>query len=231
MEGGVQRPGIRDSPAPTPWPAGPREEPDQGQGLALTPHPWRLGQGGHRGRTLPLHGLSCPRARPGEEAHGKVGAGVGRCVPRAGIVGSQARAWTPGWRGQCGAGSCSRGSSRSQAEWAAAPGGGRTQEEAVSASPVTLGPFRVSGADCASSLRGSSQQRGPLSPTGPSAQSGHCPAARRAVYAPVPAPRRIQPRSSGHPTQCDAVFHVPAAAGSGPMNACFCLRSYFIYIF
>lgn len=221
MEGGVQCPGIRDSPAPTPRPPGPRDEPDQGQGSALTPHPWRLGRDGRRGWTLPLRGPSFPRARPGEEAHGKVGAG-GREVraawapcrrPRA----ARARAWTPGWpRGQCGPapargaravlrlnGGCARRTREA---------GGRRRpwpclllHSGLSECLALTAPPRSEAAPT---------QRGPLSPAGPSAQSGHCPGGRCTLQC----PRRsaFSPRSSGHPAQCDAVFHVLAAAGSGP---------------
>lgn len=195
MEGGVQCPGIRDSPAPIPRPPGPRDEPDQGQGSALTSHPRQLGRDGHRGRTLPLRGPSFPRARPGEEAHGKVDAG-GREVraawapcrrPRA----ARARGDNAGLAPARGARAVLRLNGRLRPEDA----GGRRQ--AVAASPVTLGPFRVSGADCASSLRGSSHTKGALVPHRPFCAER--PLSRRAVYAPVPAPRRIQPAEQRAP--------------------------------
>lgn len=59
-------------------------------------------------------------------------------------------------------------------------------------------------------------QRGPLSPTDPSARSGHCPAPGGRCTLQCPRRGAFSPRGSGHPAQCEAVFHVPAAAGPGP---------------
>lgn len=61
MEGGVQRPVIRDSPAPrTHGPLGPETNLARDRAQGADPHPWQLGRGGHRGRTLPLRGPESP---------------------------------------------------------------------------------------------------------------------------------------------------------------------------